>query len=561
METFINSLIDTYNLPVLTAFLLGILTSISPCPLATNIAAVGFLSKDIKTTQNTLLNALFYIVGRGISYTLVASLVYFGLSSFTVSNIFQGWGEKLLAPVLIVMGLFMLGIFKFDFRLKSERWEKFKHWLSGKGYFGAMGLGMIFALAFCPYSGVLFFGILMPFVLKSTEGLLLTPFFALGTGLPVAIFAVLMVLSLQKMSRAYHLTRKVEKWLRYIIAFLFLGVGVYYLKYTFGIENFDFFYPFELFSKWLTYGIFNLEQGAHFAGALEFFIYDTLKIFALMIVITHIMSLMRFYLPIKKLRDFLTKHKFYGLDYFLATIFGALTPFCTCSSIPLFVGFLEARIPLGVTFAFLITSPLVNEAAVAMFIGIFGWKVTLIYVLAGIVIGMVGGVILGKLKLEKYVEDFVWKIKSDKIGEETKEHMHWKKVAVLVSKEAFEITRKVAIYILAGIAIGALIHGFVPQGFFEKYLENAGVFGVPLAVILAVPMYSNATGVIPIIQALVAKGVPLGTALAFMMGVVGLSLPEALILKKVLKWQLLAWFFGVVTIGIILIGYLFNVIF
>lgn len=561
MIDFINSLIDTNNIPLLTAFLLGILTSISPCPLATNIAAVGFLSKDIKTTKNTLLNALFYIIGRGISYALVASLIYFGLSSFSVSGVFQGWGEKLLAPVLIIMGLFMLGIFKVNIHIGGEKWEKFKQWLSGKGYLGALGLGMIFALAFCPYSGVLFFGILMPLVLNSTEGLFLTPFFALGTGLPVAIFAFLMVISLKKMSKAYHITRKVEKWLRYIVALLFISVGIYYLKYTFGIENFDIFYPFEFFSKWLTYSVFALENGSHLGGAVEFFIYDSLKIFALMIVITHIMSLMRFYLPIEKLRDFLSSRKFYGLDYFLATVFGALTPFCTCSSIPLFVGFLEARIPLGVTFAFLITSPLVNEAAVALFIGIFGWEVTLMYVLAGIVIGMVGGFILGKMKLEKYVEEFVWKIKSDKLDKSTKKQMPWKKIVVLVSKEAFEITRKVAIYILVGIAIGALIHGFVPQGFFEQYLENAGIFGVPLAVILAVPMYSNATGVIPIIQALVAKGVPLGTALAFMMGVVGLSLPEALILKKVLKWQLLAWFFGLVTVGIILIGFLFNAIF
>lgn len=325
--------------------------------------------------------------------------------------------------------------------------------------------------------------------------------------------------------------------------------------------NIDLFYPFEFFAKWLVYGIFGLAENSHFGSALEFFINDTLKIFALMLVITHLMSLLRFYLPIEKLRDFLTRRKLYGLDYFLATIFGALTPFCTCSSIPLFVGFLEARIPLGVTFAFLITSPLVNEAAVAMFIGIFGWKVTLLYILAGLTIGMVGGLILGKLKLEKYVEDFVWKIKSDKLAEQTKETMPWKKIAALVSREAFDITRKVAWYIVAGIAVGALIHGYVPQGFFEKYLESAGPLGLPLAVILAVPMYSNATGVIPIIQALVAKGVPLGTALAFMMGVVGLSLPEALILKKVLKWQLLAWFFGVVTAGIIIIGYLFNLVF
>ncbi|MBD3338916.1 MAG: permease [Candidatus Lokiarchaeota archaeon] len=322
--------------------------------------------------------------------------------------------------------------------------------------------------------------------------------------------------------------------------------------------NFDVFYPFEFFAKWLTYGVFGLLQGSHAGEALEFFIYDTLKIFALMLVITHIMSLMRYYLPIEKLRDFLTRHRFYGLDYFLATVFGSITPFCTCSSIPLFIGFLQARIPLGVTFAFLITSPLVNEVALAVFIGIFGWKVTGLYVLSGILIGMIGGFILGKMKLEKYVEDFVWKIKSAKNDEQNKKSLSWKKIAVLVSKEAFDITKKVAVYIVMGIAIGALIHGFVPQGFFEKYLESAGLFGVPLAVILAVPMYSNATGVIPIIQALIAKGVPFGTALAFMMAVVGLSLPEALILKKVLKWQLLSWFFGVVTIGIILIGFVFN---
>lgn len=561
MENLINSLIDNYNIPLLTAFLLGILTSISPCPLATNIAAVGFLSKEIKTAKNTLLNALFYILGRGISYMLVASLIYFGLSSFTISGIFQGWGEKILAPVLIIMGLLMLGVFKINLGLKSEKWDKFKHWLSGKGYIGSLGLGMIFALAFCPYSGVLFFGILMPLMLKSTEGLLLTPFFALGTGLPVAIFASLMVLSLQKMSKAYHVTRKIEKWLRYIVSFLFIGTGFYYLKYTFGIENFDIFYPFEAFAKWITYSVFSIQQESHLGGAIEFFIYDTLKIFALMIFITHFMSLLRFYLPIEKLRDFLTKRKFYGLDYLLATVFGALTPFCTCSSIPLFVGFLEARIPLGVTFAFLITSPLVNEAAVAMFIGIFGWKVTIFYTSAGIFLGMIGGFILGKMKLEKYVEDFVWKIKANPIQHEEKQNLNIKQIFLIITKEAFDITKKVALYILIGIAVGAGIHGFVPQGFFEEYLQNAGWWSVPLATILAVPMYSNATGVIPIIQALVAKGVPLGTALAFMMGVVGLSLPEALILKKVLKWQLLVWFFGVVTIGIIVIGYLFNWIF
>ncbi len=560
MENLINSLIDTYNIPLLTAFLLGILTSISPCPLATNIAAVGFLSKEIKTAKNTLLNALFYIVGRGISYTLVASLIYFGLSSFTISGIFQGWGEKLLAPVLIIMGLFMLGIFKINFKIKSDKWEKFKHWLSGKGYLGSLGLGMIFALAFCPYSGVLFFGMLMPLILKSTEGVLLAPMFALGTGLPVAIFAVLMVISLQKMSKAYHVTRKIEKWLRFIVAFLFIGVGFYYLKYTFGIENFDVFYPLEALANWLTFSVFSIKQGSHLGSSVQFFFYDTFKIFALMLVITHFMSALRYYLPIEKLRDFLTKRKLYGLDYFFATVFGAITPFCSCSSIPLFIGFLEARIPLGVTFAFMITSPLINEVAIALFLGIFGWQVTLLYVAAGILIGMVGGFILGKLKMEKYVEDFVWKVHAQKQNQTEAKKESFIKIFPQISKEAFEIIRKIALYILIGVGVGAFIHGYIPEGFFEKYLESAGLWGVPLATVLAVPMYANASGVIPIIQSLVAKGVPLGTALAFMMAVVGLSLPEALILKKVLKWQLLATFFGVVTIGIILIGYVFNLL-
>ncbi len=320
------------------------------------------------------------------------------------------------------------------------------------------------------------------------------------------------------------------------------------------------FYPFEWIANYITYNIFALTAGTHLADALQFFIYDSLKILALIIFITHLMSLIRYYLPIEKLRDFLTKHKFYGLDYFLATVFGAITPFCSCSSIPLFIGFVEARIPLGVTFAYLITSPLINEVALALFIGMFGWKITLFYLLAGIIIGMIGGFILGKLGLEKYIEPFVWELKSKKDvvkNEEVK--IPFSKVLKIISKEAFDITKKITLYVLAGVGIGALIHGFVPQGFFEKYLQKAGWWGVPLAVVLAVPLYSNASGVIPIIQSLVAKGVPIGTALALMMAIVGISLPEALILKKVMKWQLLAIFFGIVTVGIITIGYVFNI--
>ncbi|HFC00570.1 MAG TPA: permease [Phaeodactylibacter sp.] len=319
------------------------------------------------------------------------------------------------------------------------------------------------------------------------------------------------------------------------------------------------FYPFEWLANYITFDIFNLNAGTHLADALHFFIYDSLKIVALILAITHFMSLLRYYLPVEKLRDFLVKHKFYGLDYFLATIFGAITPFCSCSSIPLFIGFIEARIPLGVTFAFLITSPLINEVALALFVGIFGLKITILYVLAGITIGMIGGFIIGKLGLEKYVENFVWEMKSKKQAGKRRE-IPLSKVLKIISAEALTITKKIILYVLAGVGLGAFIHGYVPQGFFERYLQKAGWWGVPLAVILAVPLYSNASGVIPIMESLVNKGVPLGTALALMMAIVGISLPEALILKKVMKWQLLTTFFGIVTIGIILIGYLFNVI-
>ena len=319
------------------------------------------------------------------------------------------------------------------------------------------------------------------------------------------------------------------------------------------------FYPFEWIANYITFNLLSIDTGSHMADSVHFFFYDSLKIITLILIITHLMSLLRYYLPIEKLRDFLTKHKFYGLDYFLATIFGAITPFCSCSSIPLFIGFIEARIPLGVTFAFLITSPLINEVALALFVGMFGLKITLLYVIAGILIGMIGGFAIEKLHLERYVEDFVWEIHSKKqYGE--KKVRSFGKIFRIISVEAFEITRKIILYVLVGVGLGAFIHGFVPQGFFEKYLQKAGWFGVPLAVILAVPLYSNASGVIPIIESLVAKGVPIGTSLALMMAIVGISLPEALILKKVIKWQLLAIFFGIVTLGIIVIGYSFNVL-
>ena len=228
---YINLLIDSYNIPVLTAFLVGILTSISPCPLATNITAIAYISKEIKTPKHTLLNGLFYTLGRGISYTALALLMYFGLSSFQIARIFQGWGDKVLGPVLILIGLVMFDIIKINLKTQNTHVEKLKEWLSTKGYLGALLLGMLFALAFCPYSGVLFFGVLTPLILKSTEGIFLAPLFALGTGLPVIIFSFIIAFSMQKMSRAFAIVSKVEKVTRVVVASTFILVGLYYTQY------------------------------------------------------------------------------------------------------------------------------------------------------------------------------------------------------------------------------------------------------------------------------------------------------------------------------------------
>lgn len=322
----------------------------------------------------------------------------------------------------------------------------------------------------------------------------------------------------------------------------------------------DIFTPIQLLADIVTYQWLGLLKKSYLGDAVNFFIYDTIKIFLLLLVINYVMAMIRYYLPVEKIRDFLTERKWYGLDYFLASLFGVITPFCSCSSIPLFVGFLSAGVPLGVTLAFLITSPLVNEASIAIFIGIFGLKITLLYIVAGVVIGVLGGTILGRMKLEDSIDDSLKNIIARKHVAETKVHS---KVPLLILlarfwHEGWELTRSIFLYVVVGVGIGAFIHGYLPVGFFETYLRNGSWWSVPLATILAVPLYSNAVGVIPVMQALVAKGVPFGTALAFMMATVGLSLPEALILKKAMKPKLLVAFFSVVTVGIVLIGYVFN---
>lgn len=317
----------------------------------------------------------------------------------------------------------------------------------------------------------------------------------------------------------------------------------------------------QRFADWLVYGVFGLDAASQAGEAVNFFFYDTIKILFLLFIISAIMGVVNAYFPIDRLRKFLTTRNLFGFQYLFAALFGAITPFCSCSSIPLFIGFVKGGIPLGVTFAFLITSPLVNEVAIAMFLGTFGLKPTLIYAFSGILLGMVGGWVLEKFKLEKYLSPWVQQIQAQSEAESIQweaQHVPFSKRLPVILKDAGGIVRGVWLYVIIGIAIGAVMHGYVPEGFFEQHLSAEKWYSVPLAVILAVPMYANAAGIVPVIQVFVAKGVPLGTAIAFMMAVVGLSIPEATMLKKVMTWRLIGIFFGVVTLFIILSGYLFN---
>jgi uncharacterized membrane protein YraQ (UPF0718 family) len=317
------------------------------------------------------------------------------------------------------------------------------------------------------------------------------------------------------------------------------------------------------FTDWLIYSVLGLKVGSKVGDAVNFFVFDTIKIFILLGVVTIIMGIINSYFPIEKVRSFLTKRKWHGLDYFLASFFGTITPFCSCSSVPLFIGFVKGGIPLGVTLAFLISSPLVDAVSVAMFLGMFGWKTTIIYVVSGIILSMIAGFILGKMKLEHLLTDWVQQLlKNKQLSDDTQEdeQLSLLQRIPIIFKEALGIVKGVSLYILIGIAIGGLMHGFIPTGFFEAYISKENPFAVPIAVLVGIPMYSNAAGVLPIMQVLVQKGIPIGTAIAFMMAVVGLSVPEGLLLKKVMSVKMLIIFFAVVAICIIISGYLFNLI-
>lgn len=322
----------------------------------------------------------------------------------------------------------------------------------------------------------------------------------------------------------------------------------------------DIFYPIQIFANTITSNWLGLAKNSYLGTALNFFIYDTIKIGLLLVFINYLMAVTRYYFPTNKVRDLLTKKRWYGLDYLFAAILGVVTPFCSCSSIPLFIGFLSAGIPLGVTFTFLIASPLVNESSLILFPALFGLKTTIIYNMVGIGVAIIGGIIIQKLHLEKYVNAKLLKYKS-KVDIETEngsQKIKFKKLLGYWWTDGIGITKNIFPYVIFGVALGAIIHGFVPSALIEKYLAIKSWWTVPVATLLGVPLYANSVSIIPVIEALVGKGIPLGTAIAFMTATVTLSIPEALILKKAMKWQLLAIFFGITTTGIIIIGYLFN---
>ncbi len=316
------------------------------------------------------------------------------------------------------------------------------------------------------------------------------------------------------------------------------------------------------FADWLIYSVLGIDSTSKLGDALNFFVYDTIKIFILLIIVTLLMGTINSYFPIDKVRSFLTKRKWYGLDYFVASFFGTITPFCSCSSVPLFIGFVKGGIPLGITFAFLISSPLVDAVTVAIFLGMFGWKTTIIYVVSGIILSMMAGYTLGLMKLEPLLTDWVKQLLTNKQvqSEYQEEALSFIQRIPAIANEAMGIVKSVSLYILIGIAIGGLMHGYIPTGFFEEYISKSNPLAVPLAVVVGVPMYSNTAGILPIMQVLVEKGIPLGTVIAFSMSVVALSIPEALLLKKIMTTKMLMIFLTVVTICIILSGYIFNFI-
>ena len=312
----------------------------------------------------------------------------------------------------------------------------------------------------------------------------------------------------------------------------------------------------QQFADWVTYSILGLVQGSPLASSVNFFIYDTIKVTLMLAVIVFLVAIVRSYITPQKVKK-LVAGRNEGVGNVLAALLGIPTPFCSCSAVPLFIGFVESGVPLGITFSFLIASPLINEVAAAMLLAMFGWQIALIYIVSGLIIAIFAGIIIGRLHLEREVEEFVWKCK---MHDQAEKPMTWKDRIDFGISESKSITLKVFPYIIIGIAIGAIIHGYAPADFLVNIAGQNNPLAVPIAVLIGIPLYSNAAGMIPILEVLTSKGMAMGTALAFMMAVIGLSLPEMIILRKVISIKLIVIFAGILFVAFTLTGYLFNAI-
>jgi uncharacterized membrane protein YraQ (UPF0718 family) len=334
---------------------------------------------------------------------------------------------------------------------------------------------------------------------------------------------------------------------KFIIPILILPIWIFIYHYL------------ELITDWFVYSFLGLAKGSHLTDAVRFFMYEFPKVLMLLALIIFVVGIIRSYFSPERTRKML-EGKSHFTGNILAGLLGIVTPFCSCSAIPLFLGFVESGVPLGVTFSFLIAAPMINEVAVVLLFGLFGWKIALIYIVTGLAIAITAGWIIGRLKLEKWVEDWVYKTK---VGTNTliEEKTKFADRIKLGYEAVKEIVSKVWIYVAIGIAVGAGVHGFVPETFMASLMGKSVWYSVPLSVLIGIPLYSNAAGIVPIVSVLIEKGASLGTALAFMMSVIGLSLPEMIILRKVLKLPLIFAFIGIVGSGIMIVGFLFNFIF
>ncbi|HEY5113172.1 MAG TPA: permease [Coriobacteriia bacterium] len=319
----------------------------------------------------------------------------------------------------------------------------------------------------------------------------------------------------------------------------------------------DPFYPLQLLSDWLTYSVLGLAPTSQLGMSVDFFLFDVPKVLILLAVVIFFVAIIRSFFPPEKTRKVLSHTRLFGGNI-AAALLGIVTPFCSCSAVPLFIGFVESGVPLGVTFSFLVASPMINEVAIILLWGLFGWKITLLYIVSGLFIAITSGIIIGKLGLESWVEEYVYQIRVGDAGELAEQT--WPEKFAYARGYVAEIVGKVWPYVVVGIGLGAVMHGYIPNDFLVQYAGPNNPFAVPLAVLVGVPLYSNAAGVIPLVSVLVEKGMAMGTVLAFMMAVVGLSLPEAIILRKVLKPKLIAVYFGINAVGIVAIGYLFNLV-